>query len=406
MKVLLVNQYFIPDVAAVAQLMGDLVEDMMDEGLEVGIIAGRCQYNQTRNDSASEPWNRKGCRVWRVPYIPLFSRGTTSRLLTYGTFMISAFVRMILCRRHDVVMSFTAPPLVGILAWTYGALRRAKVVSVVEDLYPDVALALGFLNPRGVTAGTLSRISVFLLRKSHRIVVLSKGMKERLSKKGIDEAKIEVIENWADSRTIQPSTGNANSFAVEHGVSGKFVVQYSGRMGEAHEFKTMLSAATLLCNDTEIHFQFIGDGPRREEIESYISEHGKQDNISLLPYQQRTNLESSLGAASVSVVTLRAEVVDLIVPSKFYGILAAGKPVVLIGSQECEIGRTITENGCGFVVKLGDVSGFARVVRELYENPELTEQMGKRARDLLIAKYDRGLQTAKYVRMLKEIGAQ
>lgn len=406
MKVLLVNQYFTPDVAAVAQLMGDLVEDMMDEGHEIGIVAGRSPYNQTQNDSGSERWDREGCRVWRVPYIPLFSRGTVSRLLTYGTFMMSAFVKMLVCRRHDVVMSFTAPPLVGILAWMYGVLRRAKVVSVVEDLYPDVALALGFLNPRGVITGSLSRISVFLLRKSHRIVVLSKGMKEKLVEKGIDEATIEVIENWADSRMIQPSAGNTNLFAVEHGVSKKFVVQYSGRMGEAHEFKTMLSAAATLCKETGIHFQFIGDGPRRKEIETYIREHDKRDNVSLLPYQQRSDLNCSLGAASVSVVTLRPEVVDLIVPSKFYGILAAGKPVVLIGSQECEIARAITESKCGFVVELGDVSGFVRVVRELYENPELTNQMGKRARNLLIAKYDRGLQTAKYVRMLEEIGAQ
>jgi len=404
-KVLLVNQYFSPDVAAVAQLMGDLVEDMVNGGLEIGVITGSAPYNQTRNVAELERWDGEDCRIWRVPYIQMRSRGMVSRLLSYCTFMLSAFIKMLCCRRYDVVMSFTCPPLVGVLAWMYGRLRRAKVVSVVEDVYPDIAVALGFLPRRGLATAGLSRLSVFLLRSSQRAVALSNGMKAKLVEKGIDESKIVVIENWADSKEIQPIEGIENSFAVKHEVSGKFVVQYSGHMGEAHEFETILSAATALCRETDIHFQFIGDGPRREEIETYIRAHG-QDNLSLLPYQQRENLRYSLGAACVAVVTLRPELTDLIVPSKIYGILAAGKPVILVGSQGCEIARILTESECGFVVEPGDVAGFVRAVRELYTNPELADKMGKQARNLLVERFDRGLQTGKYIRMLNELGEQ
>ena len=405
MKVLLVNQFFAPDVAAVAQLMGDLVEDMADASLEIGVITGRAPYNQTQNVAESDRWDREGCRVWRVPYIQIGSRGTVPRLLSYGTFMLSAFIKMLCCPRYDVVMVFTCPPLVGVLAWVYGHLRRAKVVTVVEDLYPDVAVALGFLPPRGLVSAGLFKLSAFLLKSSHRVVALSDGMRVNLIEKGIDESKITVIENWADSRTIHPVERIANSFAVEHGVSGKFVVQYSGHMGEAHEFETILSAATTLCGETGIHFQFIGDGPRREEIETYIKRH-RQANVSLLPYQQRADLKYSLGAASVAVVTLRPELTGLIVPSKIYGILAAGKPVILVGSSECEIARILTRGNCGFVVPPGDTAGFVRAVRKLYTNPVLVNKIGKQARDLLVERFDRGLQTGKYIHMLKELGEQ
>lgn len=405
MKVLLINQYFAPDVAAVAQLMGDLVEDMASAGLEIGVITGRAPYNQTRNVAELERWDGVDCRVWRVPYIQIGSRGTVSRLLSYGTFMLSAFIRMLCCRRYDVVMVFTCPPLVGVLAWMYERLRRARVVSIVEDLYPDIAVALGFLPPRGLVTAGLSRLSVFLLGSSQRVVALSNGMKAKIAEKGVNESKISVIENWADSKMIQPLEGIANPFAVEHGVSGKFVVQYSGHMGEAHEFETILSAATTLRKETDIHFQFIGDGPRQEEIETYIRCHG-QANVSLLPYQQRADLKYSLGAASVSVVTLRPELTGLIVPSKIYGILAAGKPVILVGSQDCEIAQILTGGRCGFVVEPGDSAGFVRAVWNLYTNPELANTMGKQARNLLVRRFDRGLQTGKYIRMLNELGAQ
>jgi len=278
-------------------------------------------------------------------------------------------------------------------------------VSVVEDLYPDVAVALGFLPPRGLVTAGLFRFSAFLLKSSQQVVALSDGMKAKLIEKGIDESKITVIENWADSKAIQPIEENTNSFAVELGVSGQFVVQYSGHMGEAHEFETMLSAATALCGETGIHFQFIGDGPRREEIKGYIAEH-EQGNVSLLPYQQRVDLKYSLGAASVAVVTLWPELTDLIVPSKIYGILAAGKPVILVGSQECEIARILTEGECGFVVNPGDTAGFVRAIRELYTNPELANKMGRQARNLLVERFDRDLQTGKYIRMLKELVAK
>ena len=400
MKVLLVNQYFHPEVAAVAQHMADLAQDLSRAGFTVGVLCGRGQYADVQN--SDEPGQLTGIRVWRLRYCHGRATSTTVRLLSYVTFILSAAVRSLFLPKFDVVLVFSSPPLVGTIAWIYAGLRRAHVVSVVEDFYPDVAVALGFLPSRGLLVRMLYGASNFLLRRSRRIITLSDQMKNRLIERGMNESQIVVIHNWADGERIRPTSRDENSFLDRHDLHEKFVVQYSGHMGEAHVFDSLLAATRQLSDLSDVGFLFIGDGPKRQDIAEFIDENSLR-NVLLLPYQQRAFLVESLGAASVSVISLRPEVSGLIVPSKLYGALAAGKPVVFIGSMESEVARTVVEGECGFVVEPQDTDSLVDVILRLRASPSLVREMGEKARAFFEANYDRELQTGKYISLFREI---
>src|SRR5205085_11195266 len=186
----------------------------------------------------------------------------------------------------------------------------------------------------------LDHVSRFILRKSDRIVALGECMRERiLLKIGEERAgRIDVIHNWADGDEIKPLNGEENPFAAKHNLEGKFVVLFSGNLGRVNDFSTVLEAALALRDRTDILFLFIGEGAKAAEIENYSKTHGL-DNIRILPYQPREMLKYSLSAGHVSLVTLADGLAGLSVPSKTYGILAAGRPILFVGDARSSAAR-------------------------------------------------------------------
>ena len=402
MKVLLVNQFFHPDVAAVAQLMADLAEDLTEKGIEVSVLCGRANYSAEQNDPrVSNPYLKR-VKVHRMPSLNLGGRSGLVHLLNYLSFLILAPLRAITLSRYDSTVVFTNPPLIAVVGWLLKLLRGTKFIYVVEDLYPDVAIELGFLTRDAVVTKIANKVSGFLLRNADRVVALGNRMQQELLAKGVKEDRIVIIPNWADGEQIYPMQKSANWFVEKYQLKGKFVVQYSGHMGEGHDFSTTMQAAKRLQEYDDIVFLFIGAGPKRGEIAEFKGQHNL-DNVLLLPYQDRSMLRFSLGAADVALISLKPELEPIMFPCKVYGIMASGRPFIYLGSKEGEMSRIAQTAECGFTIPQGKVESLVDTILHLYQDESLRQELGSKARQYFLEHFERKLATARYYELLMDV---
>jgi glycosyltransferase involved in cell wall biosynthesis len=399
MKILVVNQFFYPDVSAVAQQLTDLCEDLVAAGDQVTVISGRGQYQPGAPPLAARQ-DYRGIHIQRVATPNLGKRNVFTRLADLLVFYAAAFWALVRAPRPDVIYVISTPPLVCLPALAVGWLRRIPVVYGIHDLYPDIAVALGVLREGWITR-LIDAVSVRAMRRMRRLIVLGRFAKERLLAKGIPSSQVVVLENWADSATTQPVVKDHNPFLRQRGLGDKFIVLYSGNMGVAHEFATVLEAARRLRDRPDIVFLFIGGGARRREIEAFKTLHAL-DNVRLEPYQERSNLSQSLSAGDVFLVTLLPGSEGLVLPCKVYAGMAVARPILFVGTEVNDTAEAITRAGCGWVIRPGDVDSLLSRILELQQKPELARAYGERGRQALRRWNDRGHATAGYRQVFAE----
>jgi glycosyltransferase involved in cell wall biosynthesis len=248
------------------------------------------------------------------------------------------------------------------------------------DLYPDILPKAGWLAEDSRAYRLLAGLSLRALRNAAGIVVIGRCMEERLIGKGIDPAKIHFIPTSAPQQ-VRPMAHRHNRFRQRFGLQDKFVVMYSGNMGLLHDFDTLLSVARSLADHPEIRFLFVGNGRRRASVEAAIASGAR--NVKLIDYQKDgEELAHSLSAADVHFISLRAGCEGLVVPSKFYGAIAAGRPVIYEGAAAGEVARVIHASGCGMVVRPGDAAELRTAILSLYADQEQRRQLGAIALDV------------------------
>jgi colanic acid biosynthesis glycosyl transferase WcaI len=388
-RLLILNQFFYPDHSATSQLMTDLAESLVGRGFEVTALSGRGRYNGGGRLAPREDY--KGVRVERA-WTTSFGKGSVvGRLADYFTFYLGAAWKLLVLPRHDVVMALTTPPLINLLALLACRLKGIRLAALVQDVYPDVGIALGAFGEGGISARALDHLNRVVLKRADRVIVLGECMRERIAAKvgPDDEGKIDVIHNWADGEKIRPLVeGESNPFAEEHGLAGRFVLEFSGNLGRVNDFDTPLEAARLLKGRDDVVFLFIGDGAKAGEINEYVRRH-ELANVRLLPYQPRENLLYSLAAGDAHLVTLAEGLAGLSVPSKTYGILAAARPLLFVGDPRSDVARLVAGNRCGEVIPTGDADGLARVVSAWADDPTAAAALGREARELFLRSFDR-----------------
>jgi len=298
----------------------------------------------------------------------------------------------------DVIVGLSSPPFVGMLAVVAARLRGSRSVYWAMDVHPDVAFALGAVSPGGPAGRLLAASSRWTLRSADLVIALGETMRERLEAQGA--RVVEVVHNWADEG-IDPHGGGA--LRAERGWEDRCVVLYSGNFGLAHEFDTLLDAAALLSGHREILFAFAGAGPRRAEVEQRLRSSGGR-NIEFLPPVPRPQLGASLASADLHAVTLRPGVAGLLVPSKIYGILAAGRPTLYVGPEVGEVFE-IVRSGCGTAVRIGDSESLGREILTYANDPSRREREGRAARTLFEARFTMQAQTGRLCALLAEVAA-
>ncbi|HEX2547982.1 MAG TPA: glycosyltransferase family 4 protein [Ramlibacter sp.] len=383
-----VNRFFWPDQSATSQILSDLAFDLAASGMPVRVVTSRHRHDGGDGGlPVSE--TAQGVVIDRIWSTRSKLPGLVGRALDYITFYLSA--AWALWRRVDrktIVVCKTDPPLLSLVAAPVVKLRGATLVNWLQDLFPEVAGALGVKGVRGGPFRLLQRARNASLRTAATNVILGSRMEELLAGQGNSPASLRIIPNWADGDAIRPLDASLNPLRAEWGLADKFVVGYSGNLGRAHEFTTILDAAKVLASRTDIAFLFIGGGAQRRSVEEAVAQSGLS-NIHFRPYQPRENLRESLGVADAHLVSLNPALEGLIVPSKFYGIAAAGRATLFIGDQDGEIPRVLREGDCGLSIDIGDAEGLAGAVRALADDRERCRELGQNARQLFDARFER-----------------
>ena len=393
------NRSFYPETSAVAQLLTELCDGLVREhGCRVAVIAG---YPFVSSDGHSV-CERRGIvkREFFRGIEILRSRGTTfsktsfaGRASNYVSYFLSACVAGLRLSRPDVVVALTDPPVIGLAALAVARRFGARFVFLCQDVFPEVAQLQGNFHSKAVKR-ILDWINRFLIRKADWVIAIGETMGKRLiTDKGAEPQKTMVIHNWADCSAIIPGP-KGNAFSEEHGLMSKFVVMHSGNIGMSQGLEIIVQAAAHLRQYEDIRIVCVGDGVTKPALEERVRAMGLK-NILFLPYQPKERLAESFAAADVFVISLKQGLAGYIVPSKLYGILAAGRPYVAAVEEACEITAITKQYNCGLVVEPGDAEDLARKILILYHDRNLTQRLGANARQAAL-KFDRPVQVRAY----------
>jgi glycosyltransferase involved in cell wall biosynthesis len=257
------------------------------------------------------------------------------------------------------------------------------------DVYPDIATDLNVLKPRSFATRLIGTMADFSRKRADGIIALGEDMKARLVARGIPEHKILVAENWADGREIVPAPFE----------EGPLVVHYSGTFGLAHEQHTIAEVMRQLRDDHRFRFVFVGGGARSVRLEEFCRAEGI-GNAEFRPSASRSELSRSLTEGHVGLVTQIPATAGAVVPSKTYGVMAAGRPVLYVGPQGATPARVLERHGCGWRIEPGDAAGMVRLLRRLEQDRALVRESGARARSAFEKYYDRPIGVARILSIL------
>ena len=331
---------------------------------------------------------RKGVEIYRCGAIQPRWNTIAGRMLKMASITVSLSLNAIFrVRRGDSILVVTNPPALPVMAAVISAALRVPYVLVVHDIYPDVMAACGLTTTRSVTYKLLQRINRFVLQRAKWITTIGQDMLARLAGARATGASdgITVIPLWSDSEDVHPGPKETNALLNRLGVSRKFVVLYAGNMGHPHGIDTLAQVTRLLAADQEIHFLFIGSGPKRQIIEELVE--SGATNVTILAPRPRAEQEEFLNACDVSILSLVPNMLGIAVPSRTYNIMAAGKPVIALVPQGSDTAKVVREEGIGWVVEPGNAQKAAEAVVAAKRDRQSLREMGERGRIAAETKY-------------------
>lgn len=400
-SVVFLNRFYWPDMAATAQQLTDLAEDLASAGVEVSVVASRGGYAGSTPTLPGHE-TRNGVRIVRLPTTRFGRARIWGRVADYLSYILGLVPALLRLPRPDVVVACSDPPFVLAPALLVARLRGCKLVYNARDIYPHLAARLGVVREHGFPYRALDRLARSLHARCDAVITLGPGMGRTLTGAGAPPERTGVIPDGVDTRSIEPVPRERNPLLPELDLEGRFVVLYSGNAGWAHCFDAVIGAARLLRDDPEIVFLFIGGGRKRADLEATARAEGL-GNVRFMDYLPREQLRYSLSMANVSLVTERPEVAGLLLPCKTYGILASGRPLIFIGSEQSDVAGIVRETECGYVVRPGDSAGLASVIGDLRADPERAAALGARSRRAAETAYDRSVVADRWRESLERI---
>jgi glycosyltransferase involved in cell wall biosynthesis len=391
-RLLVLNQYYWPGVEATANLLTELCEALAVD-YDVTVIAGFAPdvpIKQVRN----------GVEIVRVRSTSYERSRLSRRGANYLTYVIGVLWKAVFRRRPDLVVCMTDPPFVGAIGRLVAARFRVPLLVIAQDVFPEIAVKLGRLrNP--VVERALRLLVNSSLRSADRVVAIGDTMKLRLEEKGVRAERIRVIPNWIDVASVQPSA-RANPWAREHRLVRRFVVMHSGNVGHAQDLDTLIRACCFLRDLNNLAVRIIGGGARREEL-MRLAQLLSVERVRFMGWQPYEIRSLSLSSADIHVVGLARGLAGYVVPSRLYGILAAGRPVIAAAEAESETAQLVARVGCGVVVPPGNPFLLARAIRAAHDGEFDLEEMGRRAREFAETEGDRSIAIARYESVLREL---
>lgn len=397
-RVVFVNRFYWPDHSATAQILTDLATGLAAQGWAVTVIASRLRYDGGPRLAAREL--DAGVSIHRVPTTRFGRNVLIGRAIDYASFYLTAMAAAArILRRGDILVAKTDPPLLQVPLAPVARLRGARQVNWMQDVYPELAVALGMRRLAGWPGRVLTALRTRSIRASAATVAIGARMRETLVTAGGQASRIAEIHNWGDDDVLA-APNHSEGLRESWGYPGeRLVVGYSGNLGRAHELETMLAAARILADaDAAVDFLFIGGGALRDRLGI-----AGLPNVALRPYQPRAELPRSMAVADLHWLSLQPELEGLIVPSKFYGTAASGRPILFIGDADGEIARLIRRHDCGWSFRVGDGDAVAALLGELAANRQPLLARGRNARRMVRDHYSRVHGISAWDALLREV---
>jgi hypothetical protein len=376
-----VTQVYVPDPNATGQHLADVAEELARRGHDVVVYTSNRGYDNPEVFYPPEEI-RHGVTIRRLPLSHFGKSSIAVRILGGVSFVGQAIARAVVRRRVDAVVVSTSPPMAPFAAITLRALRKARVKYWVMDINPDQIVALGMARPDALSVRAFNWLNRRMLAAADDIVVLDRMMADRINRKRDVREKLTILPPWPAQDPSKLVRHGENPFRAQYVGDDRRVVMYSGNHGPSNPLDTILEAARRVADDPRLLFMFIGGGIGKQEVDEAAG-----GNIVSLPYQPRSELRNSLSAADVHVVTVGDAVPGIVHPSKVYGAMAVGRPILLVGPPENHVADIMAEHDIGWHVQHGDVEGAVRVLREIASmSQEELEAKGQRAYDAIVAR--------------------
>ena len=399
MRILVLNLYYPPDTSATAKMAAAFLEPLASKH-EVTLICGRPSY---------DPTERRAWRLWqseRFGGVTVVRVGSTDfprtqmarRVLNYLSYVALSVPRALFAR-CDVVLAMTDPPFEGIVGAFVAMLKGKSFVYNIRDLYPDMALGGSIVAP-GLLARVWEMLHRWALRRATRLIVLGEDMKARIVAKGVPAERVSIVRDGVETAAVSSAAPELDSEVMSAIRSGfRFVLLHAGNLGFYGAWQTLLVAARELEGDG-VGLVFVGDGAQRASLEAAAA---RSTNVRFLPFFPSSKIASVLAAGDAHVITIKRGLEGVVVPSKMYGILAAGRPIVALASQQTDAASLGAREGFGVAADPDNPAELVAIVRALLCDPARLAEMGTAARTAA-SQYARANETLKFQQILEEAG--
>ncbi|SFH98408.1 Glycosyl transferases group 1 [Selenomonas ruminantium] len=411
-RVLIYAHYYAPDVASTGQILQDIAEGMLDD-FEVTVICVVPSYTGVIHEKYKK---RKyffeklnGVNVVRVR-VPEFSKeNKLSRIKNILTYFYLGVLATRKIGEQDVVFSISQPPILGGILGLFGSwLKRAKYIYNIQDFNPEQIMSVGYSN-NNIFLKLAMSLDKFTCRHADMVITVGRDLVETLKKRfaNKDVPRYAMINNWIDEQNVYPlSRKNVNvlAFKKKYGLEGKFVVMYSGNIGLYYDLEGLMRViyefkpGTTMYDGREVIFAFVGAGTILNKLKEYVKEN-KMRNVCFIPYQDKSKLIYSLNAGDVHLCVNARGIKGVSCPSKAYGIMAVGKPIIGVLEAGTEIRSIIDESGCGKCCEPGDYEKIKKIIQWYIEND--SAEMGERGRLILEKRLTKNRSVKEYINIIK-----
>ena len=391
-RLLVLNQYYWPAVEATGQLLSQLCAGLaedFDVTVVTGVVPGTAPGKE-RHD---------GVDIVRVASTAFDRRRLVLRAANYSTYLAQSLVTALRAERPDVVLCMTDPPVIADVALLVSRRFGAPLVVISQDVFPEVAVELKRLDNPVVVAALRYAIR-FYLQRADRVVAIGETMRTRLAEKGADPGNVVVIPNWVDVDALTPRERD-NDWAREHELVDPFVVMHSGNIGHAQNLDSLIRSATFLRDLDDLRIVLIGGGARRQELKD-LARLLEVEQVRFFGYQPREVLPESLSSADIHVVGLAKGLSGYVVPSRLYGILAVGRPVIVAADAESETAQVVQEAEAGVIVPPNRPDLLAAAIRRARDGELDLESMGRKGREY-VSGADRVVAIGRYRALLRDL---
>ncbi|MCP3477136.1 glycosyltransferase family 4 protein [Bradyrhizobium sp. CCGUVB1N3] len=391
-KIVVASQHYPPDPSTTAAIMAEIACRLAVDH-EVVVLSGTPGALPASQTGPGKP------RVVAVKNLMTGKAALVRRALAEILFALRTFFALTkVLRRGDVVLTVTAPFMLPYAVAAAARLRGARSALIMHDLFPDVLVMAGLLKPRSIVTRVVRAANALMFRALNAVITIGRDAEGPLLRyRGMTANKIRFIPNWATLVPALRPIAADNPF--RRAVPARFIVGLSGNLGFTHDPEIVFEAARLLRRETDIHFLLSGWGIGFERLKQLQAE-SNLTNVSFVPRVEDAELEAFLAAADVWIIPYRKNVAGVSVPSRFYNLLAVGRPVVLVSEPEAEAALTVVENGLGWVVAPGRPEELADAIRAAAgaDAKAMVDRAVKAA-----AKFDRGTAMDAYAGVIDEL---